>query len=440
LQQTKIAAKRKSNAIFAFQIFRFMAIPHYAHTVASRFMRYVQIDTQSDPESPAQPSTEKQKNLSRILVAELQAMGIADAELDEHGYVYATLPANIAKPVPVICFCAHVDTAPDCSGKDVRPIVHKQYDGNPILLPDDADVVITAEEHPYLKKRMGDDIITASGKTLLGADDKAGIAIIMDLVHYLRHNKDKVQHGAIRILFTPDEEIGRGVAAVDMQKLGADFGYTLDGGERAHLEGESFSADAVTVVIHGISAHPGYARGKMVSAIKAASAFVAALPAAEWCPETTAGREGFVHPVQIEGVLEKATVKFIVRDFETVKLAAHEERLQNILNQTLAAFPGTTAEFKITEQYRNMKEVLDKHPQVMSYAAEAYRRAGMEPVLQSIRGGTDGSRLSFMGLPCPNIFTGEMGIHSKQEYVSVQDMEKSVAAIAHLVQVWAEKS
>jgi tripeptide aminopeptidase len=414
-----------------------MSIAGYKHTAAERFMRYVQVDTQSDPASQSQPSTEKQKDLSRILVDDLKAIGVTDAELDEHGYVYATIPATSTKNVPVLCYCSHVDTAPDCSGKDVKPILHKNYDGSDIVLPDDKGVVITKKEHPYLKQRIGDDIITASGTTLLGADDKAGVAIIMDLATYLIANP-QIPHGTIRILFTPDEEIGRGVAAVDMKKLGAQFGYTLDGGERGHLEGETFSADGATVTFHGISAHPGYAKDKMVSAIKAAGAFVAKLPRNEWCPEVTEGKQGFVHPVHMEGVLEKASVSFIVRDFDTAMLAKHEERLKAIAEETVKEFPGVTMEFVVKEQYRNMKEVLDNNPQVMDYAEEAYKRAGMKAERMSVRGGTDGSRLSFMGLPCPNLFTGEMGIHSKQEYVSVQDMEKAVETLVHLAQVWEE--
>ncbi len=416
-----------------------MSLPGYQHTVANRFMKYAQIDTQSDPASESQPSTEKQKDLSRLLVEELHAMGIPDAELDEHGYVYATIPATTDKAVPVLCYCSHVDTAPDCSGTGVMPILHMNYDGSDIVLPDDPTVVISTKDHPYLKERIGDDIITASGTTLLGADDKAGVAVIMDLANYLVQHPE-IKHGKIRILFTPDEEIGRGVQAVDMKKLGASFGYTLDGGERGHLEGETFSADGVTVVFHGISAHPGYAKDKMVSAIKAAAAFVDKLPRNEWCPETTEGMEGFVHPTQIEGVLEKASVSFIVRDFETARLAQHEERLRALVDETVREFPGVSTEFIIKEQYRNMREVLDKHPQVMDYAELAYQRAGLEVTRMSVRGGTDGSRLSFMGLPCPNLFTGEMGIHSKQEYVSVQDMEKSVEMLVHLAQVWEEKA
>ncbi|HTN44999.1 MAG TPA: peptidase T [Flavipsychrobacter sp.] len=415
-----------------------MALQNYTHTVAGRFMRYVQIDTQSDPASSTQPSTEKQKDLSRVLVDELLQMGVEDAELDEYGYVYATLPATTNKNVPVICYCSHVDTAPDCSGTGVKPLLHPAWDGSDMVLPDDTAVVISANEHPYLKERIGDDIITASGKTLLGADDKAGVAIIMDLVHYLTQHPE-IQHGKIRILFTPDEEVGRGVVKVDMKKLGADFGYTLDGGERGHLEGETFSADAVVVTFHGVSAHPGYAKGKLVNAIKAASTFVAKLPRHEWNPESTEGYEGFVHPTGIEGALEKATVSFIIRDFKTEMLAKHEERLKALVDETTKEFPGTTAEFQVVEQYRNMHEILQQHPQVMDYAEEAYTRAGLKTTRMNVRGGTDGSRLSFMGLPCPNLFTGEMGIHSKQEYVSVQDMEKAVEVLVHLSQIWEER-
>lgn len=409
----------------------------YKHTAAERLMRYVQIDTQSDPYSPSQPSTEKQKNLSKLLVDELLAIGITDAELDEHGYVYATIPATTETPVPVICFCAHVDTSPDSSGENVKPILHRQYDGGDIILPDDNSIVITTTNHPYLKERIGDDIITASGLTLLGADDKAGVAVIMDAAQYLMEHPE-VKHGKIRILFTPDEEIGRGVDAVDMQKLGADFGYTLDGGERGHLEGESFSADGVSVTIHGISAHPGYAKNKLVNATKIAGAFLSALPRHEWSPETTSGKEGFVHPVHIEGGGEKTRIDFIIRDHDTSKLAVYEARLEAILQEAVAAWPGARYEFTVKEQYRNMREILDNHPKVMQYAEEAYRRTGLEAKRISIRGGTDGSRLSFMGLPCPNIFTGEMGIHSRQEYVSVQDMEKASEICVHLAQIVSE--
>lgn len=414
-----------------------MSIQGYQHTVAERLMRYVQIDTESDPFSESQPSTEKQKDLSRLLVEELKKLGIAAVELDNNGYVYATIPATIDKATKTVCFCAHVDTSPDVTGKNVKPILHNNWDGSDIVLPDDNSIVISATNHPYLKERIGDDIITASGTTLLGADDKAGVAVIMDLAQYLIQHPD-IPHGPIRILFTPDEEIGRGVDAIDMTKVNADFGYTLDGGERGHLEGESFSADGVTVTFNGVSAHPGYAKGKLINATKIAGTFLAALPKDTWSPETTQDKEGFVHPLHIEGNAEQTTVGFIIRDHETAKLAVYEERLENIVKEVTAQYPGASYQFEVKEQYRNMKEILDQHPEVMNYAEEAYKAVGLEPKRISIRGGTDGSRLSFMGLPCPNIFTGEMGIHSKQEYCSVQDMEKAVAVCVKIAEIVAQ--
>jgi tripeptide aminopeptidase len=411
----------------------------YKYTAASRFLRYVQVDTQSDPASPGQPSTAKQLELGRMLADELKEMKISDAHLDEFGYVYATLPSNTSKKVPVICFCSHVDTSPDSSGANVKPILHRQYNGNDIVLPDDPSQVIRAEEHPYLKEKIGEDIITASGTTLLGADDKAGVAVIMDLVHFLVNNPE-VKHGEIKILFTPDEEIGRGVNKVDMKKLAADFGYTLDGGERGSFEDETFSADGVQVVINGVSAHPGYAKGKMVSAIKIAAEFIDALPKDSYSPETTSDREGFIHPVRIAGTIEQASIEFIIRDFHTNKLAQYENFLHDRLEETVKRFPGATFTFDVQEQYRNMKEILDQHPQVSDYAIEAMERVGIKVRRSSARGGTDGSRLSFMGLPCPNIFTGEMAYHGKHEYMSVQDMEKSVDVCIELVKIWEERS
>ncbi|HEY0680632.1 MAG TPA: peptidase T, partial [Chitinophagaceae bacterium] len=401
--------------------------------------RYVQVDTQSDPNSATQPSTEKQKDLSRMLVNELIELGINDAHLDTHGYVYATIPSNSTRKVPAICFCAHVDTSPDSSGSGIKPIVHENYDGRDIVLPDDTTQVIKVSDHPYLNKKMGEDIITASGTTLLGADDKAGIAVIMDMANYLMTHPG-IKHGDIKILFTPDEEIGRGVDKVNIDKIGAVAAYTLDAGERGALEDETFSADGVTVVFEGVSAHPGYANGKLVNAIKVASAFIDMLPKQRFSPETTDGRDGFVHPVQISGIAEKVSVNFIVRDFHTEKLKEYENFLQEKVAEALELYPGARAEFTVKEQYRNMKEVLDLHPHITEYAKEAIGRAGVQLVQMSARGGTDGSRLSFMGLPCPNIFTGEMAFHGKHEYVSIQDMQKSVETIVHLAMIWEEKS
>src|SRR5579871_2622113 len=411
----------------------------YPFTVAERFMRYVQIDTQSNADSRTYPSTEKQKNLSRLLVEELKAIGIPNAELDDYGYVYAEIPSNSEKQVSVICFCAHVDTAPDCTGENVKPIVHKNYDSSDIILHDDASQIISTKEHPYLKEKIGDDIITASGTTLLGADDKAGVAVIMDMANYLIAHPE-IKHGAIKILFTPDEEIGRGVDKVDLQKLGAEFGYTLDGGELGSFEDETFSADGMNFIFHGVSAHQGYAKDKMINAVKVAAAFVDSLPKDELAPEATEGRYGFVHPLEISGTAEKATVKFIIRDFYTTKLAAYEEYLKDKANDAIEQFPGARYEYKVTEQYRNMKEVINNYPKVSEYAIEAIQHSGITVKQTSARGGTDGSRLSFMGLPCPNIFTGEMAFHGKHEYVSIQDMQKSVETIVRLAMIWEEKS
>lgn len=409
------------------------------HTAKERFLHYVTIDTQSDPDSPTQPSTEKQKNLGHVLVKELLEMGIGDAHLDEYGYVYGTLPANTDKKVPVICFCSHMDTSPDSSGKDVKPMVHANYKGQDLVLPDDKSVVIRLSEHPDLKDQIGKDVITASGTTLLGADNKAGLAAIMDATHILLNNK-QLKHGKIRILFTPDEEIGRGVDKVDMKKLGAKFGYTIDGETAGSIENETFSADGAVVTIHGISAHPGFAKGKMESALKIAARIVAKFPD-KLSPEHTEGMQGFIHPVHFEGTIEKATIKLILRDFTESGLKRHGKTLQRIVDAAIKPFPNSRAEVKISEQYRNMGKVLRRHPQVVANAVEALKRAGFpNPIQSSIRGGTDGSRLSFMGLPCPNLFAGEHAFHSKQEWVSVQDMEKAAETIVHLAQVWEEKS
>ncbi|MEL6134689.1 MAG: peptidase T [Bacteroidota bacterium] len=400
---------------------------------------YVQIDTQSDASSSTFPSTEKQKNLSKVLVQELKEMGIGDAELDEHGYVYATIPSNVAAPVPTICFCSHVDTSPDVSGEGVKPILHPNYQGQDLILPDDPSIILTKEKYPELGKKMGEDIITASGKTLLGADDKAGVAIIMDLAHQLMMNPE-LPHGDIRILFTPDEEIGRGVDKVNMEKLNADFGYTLDGGKVGSLEDETFSADGVNLTIHGVSAHPGYAKGKMENAMKIAGEILAALPSDQLSPETTEGMQGFIHPVEVSGIAEKAQISFIIRDFDTAKLNVHTNLLKDIVEGTMIRYPGSWYSFEIVEQYRNMKTVLNQHPEVVQYAAEAITETGLTLHKGSIRGGTDGSRLSFMGLPCPNIFAGEQAIHSKYEWVSVQDMQLAVQVLIRLSEKWTKSA
>ncbi len=408
--------------------------------IANRFMRYVQIDTQSDPQSNTHPSTEKQKNLAKLLADELKHMGISDAEMDEFGYVYATIPSNSEKEnIPVICFCSHVDTAPDCSGTNVKPILHKKYDGEDIILPNDNSQVLSAVAHPYLRNHIGENIITASGKTLLGADDKSGVAVIVQAAEFLINNPSVI-HGDIKILFTPDEEVGKGTAMLDMKKLGADFGYTLDGGEAGSLEDETFSANAATIIVNGVIAHPGYAKNKLVNAIKVAGEILHALPTSEWAPEATEKKEGFVHPIRIEGIAEKATMEFIIRDFDLDELKNHGERLQAIAENIVNHYLGASMEFTITEQYRNMKEILDDNQQVVAYAAEAITRAGLDVQTESIRGGTDGSKLSYMGLPCPNIFTGMQGIHSKLEWIGVKDMAKAAETIVHLSMIWEEET
>ena len=406
-------------------------------TATERFLRYVTIDTQSDPASETYPSTEKQKNLGRLLVEELLAIGINDTHLDEFGYVYATVPSNTEKPnVPVICFCSHMDTSPDCSGEGVKPIIHHNYQGEDLVLPDDNTQVLRIHEHPDLKNQIGNDIITASGTTLLGADNKAGLAEIMDACYQLV-NHPGIKHGDIRILFTPDEEIGRGVDKVDIKKLGAYAGYTIDGESAGHLENETFSADGAKLVINGISAHPGFAKDKMESAIKIAGQIIAALPL-DLSPEGTEFKQGFVHPVSMSGHVEQATIDFIIRDFDESKLHHHAEAIRLITEVILKSYPNSSYELQIKPQYRNMREVLDQHPQIVEYGLEAIRRTGLEAKLCSIRGGTDGSRLSFMGLPCPNIFAGEHAFHGKQEWVSIQDMQKAVEVILNLCEVWEE--
>jgi tripeptide aminopeptidase len=408
-------------------------------TVTDRFLRYVTIDTQSDPASDTYPSTEKQKDLGKILVNELQEIGITDVYLDEYGYVYATIPANTEKNnVPVICFCSHMDTSPDCSGKNVITIVHKKYNGSDIILTGDPSQVIRMADHPDLRNQIGNDIITASGTTLLGADNKAGVAEIMDACYQLV-NHPEIKHGKIRILFTPDEEIGRGVDKVDIKKLGAFAGYTIDGESAGNMENETFSADGAKLIINGISTHPGFAKGKMESAIKIASLIITMLPF-ELSPEDTEGMQGFIHPVGVEGHVEQATINFIIRDFDDGKLVQHANELKRIIEEVLEDFPGSSYELHVKPQYRNMKKMLDEHPQIVEYGMEAIRRTGLNAKLCSIRGGTDGSRLSFMGLPCPNIFAGEHAFHSKQEWVSVQDMQKAVETILHLSMVWEEKA
>lgn len=409
-----------------------------ADRLADRFMRYVRIDTQSDPQSETIPTTSKQKDLSTILVAELKDAGVNDAMMDEFGYVYASIPSNVAKDVPAICFCSHIDTAPDCSGTNVKPLLHKKYDGGDIVLPDDLTQVLKLSDQPYLKEHIGQDIITASGNTLLGADDKSGVAVIMEAVSWLIKNPE-VKHGPVKIVFTPDEEVGKGTAKIDLKKINAKFAYTLDGGEAGSLEDENFNADCAKVTIHGVIAHPGYAKDKLVNALKIAGEILQKLPL-HLSPEHTEHKDGFIHPVHISGIAEKVTIDFILRDFNLDVLKQHGNTLRDIIDDVVKAYPGASAEVSITEQYRNMKTILQHQTEVVDYASEAIRRAGLKSKTESIRGGTDGARLSHMGLPCPNIFTGMQNIHSKQEWIGVKDMVKAAETIVHLCMIWEEKS
>lgn len=413
-------------------------LPPFDHTVTERFLRYVAIDTQSDPNSPTTPSTEKQKNLGRLLAQELREIGLTDAEIDAHGYVYATLPATSAKRVPVVCFCSHMDTSPDCSGANVKPQIVSNYQGGDIALPGDPSQVIRANEHPALNSQIGNDIVTSDGTTLLGADNKAGLAEIVDALRYLAKNPG-IPHGTIKVLFTPDEEIGRGVDKADLKRLGADVAYTIDGESAGYIEDETFSADGAVVTIQGVSAHPGFAKGRMENAIKIAADIIGRLPKDGCSPETTEGKQGFIHPTNVDAELDRATLKFILRDFTESGLKEKAALLEKTVGAVFADYPRSSYDLKVTPQYRNMKEVLDRHPAIAN-AMEAVRRAGLTPVRNSIRGGTDGSRLSFMGLPCPNIFAGEHAFHSRLEWVSVQDMEAAVRTIVHLAMVWEEKA
>lgn len=409
-------------------------------SVVERFLRYVTVDTQSTETSETYPSTAKQLDLLRHLVDELRGLGLGDAAIDEHGYVMATIPATTAKKkVPVIGFIAHVDTSPEMSGAGVKPIVHRNYQGQDLVLPDDSTAVLRPADSPYLKERIGDDIITASGTTLLGADNKSGVAEIVAAAEYLLAHPE-IQHGPIRIGFTPDEEVGAGTKHFDVAKFGALYAYTMDGGARGEVEMESFSADAMTITFHGFNTHPGFGKGKLINSIKIAADFIHRLPEDSLSPETTEGYESYVHPYVLNASVDKTSVKLLIRDFSTPGLKEKEDFLDKLARETVADWPGSTFEAKVEESYRNMREVLDHHPDVMENAREAIRRAGIETIERPIRGGTDGSKLSFMGLPTPNIFAGEQNFHSRLEWVSAQDMEKAVEVIVHLAQVWEERA
>jgi len=417
-----------------------MSEPRYPTSCVERFLEYVTIDTRSDDSSESYPSTASQLDLLRLLVEQLRAIGVEDAAMDEHGYVFATVPATTRKAgVPTIGFIAHVDTSPEMSGTDVRPIVHRDYRGEDLKLPDDPAAVIRLADNPELERQIGNDIITASGKTLLGADNKAGVAEIMGAAEYLIKHPE-IPHGTIRIGFTPDEEIGQGTKYFDVEKFGARAAYTMDGSGLGELEIETFSADAMAVTFKGFNVHPGFAKGKMVNAIKVAADFVSRLPKDGLSPETTAGMEGFVHPYRVDSAVDATTVRFIVRDFKTPLLAEKEQLLEKLARETAADWPGCSVETEVVEQYRNMKEVLDRHPEVVENARAAIERAGLQVAMPAIRGGTDGSKLCFMGLPTPNVFAGEHNFHSRYEWVSTYDMHKAVEVIVELAKVWEERA
>jgi tripeptide aminopeptidase len=410
----------------------------FSSSAHARFLRYVTFDTQSDERSQTYPSTAKQLILLNRLVDELKEIGIPDASIDQYGYVMATIPATPGKEdVPAIGFVAHVDTSPEVSGANVRPIVHANYDGRDLVLPDDPAMVLREADNPELKAQRGNDIITASGLTLLGSDDKSGVAEIMAAAEYLVSHPE-VPHGPVKIGFTPDEEVGRGTQHFDVNRFGARFAYTLDGPLCGDLEIENFSADAMTITFNGFNAHPGYAKGRMVSAVKLASEFVHRLPRHGLSPETTDGYEGYVHPHTIEGGVERSVVRLLLRDFTTKGLDQKARMLTDLADEVVRPFPAASVDVERKESYRNMKEVLDRYPEVVEHAKTAMKRAGLTPRFRQIRGGTDGARLSFMGLPTPNLFAGEHNIHSRLEWTSVQDMDKAVEVIVGICRSWAE--
>lgn len=411
---------------------------NYKFTCVDRFLNYVKYDTQSDEEATAFPSSEKQKILSKDLAVELKALGLTDAHMDGYGYVMATLPSNITKQVPTIGFIAHVDTSPAVSGANVKAIIRKNYQGGDIVLENDGQI-IKAEDNPDLKEMLGYDIITTDGSTLLGADNKCGVAEIVDAINYFLSHPE-VKHGEIKVCFTPDEEVGRGTEKFDVKKFGAKYAYTVDGQTRGEVEVETFSADALFIKFQGKNIHPGYAKGKMINSIKVAARFIDRLPNEFLSPETTDDREGYVHPFTITGGEEETTVKFIIRDFDQEKLKEYEDLLIKLASKIVEEFPGARYTFQQVEQYRNMKYILDQHKQVSDYAIEAMERLNIAPKQSAIRGGTDGARLSFMGLPTPNIFAGEHSFHSKTEWVAIQDMEMAVRVIVTIAQIWEEKS
>lgn len=405
-------------------------------SLLERFCRYVRIDTRAEETATKYPSSPGQLVLGRLVVEELIGLGLKNAAQDEHGIVTATIPATTKRAAPTIAWFAHMDTSPETTGTNVKPIVHRNYNGADITLPGDPTKILRPAEFPELTKVVGKTVVTTDGTTLLGADNKAGIAVIMEAAKHLLANP-KIEHGPIRICFTCDEEIGHGVDHVDIKKLGAVVGYTLDGMGQGEIEGETFSADKATVTITGVNIHPSIAKGKMVNAIRLAGMFLDRLPRAALAPEVTEGREGFIHPYTIEGGVGQTVLQFLLRDFDTPKLADEAELLRTIGKQITTEFPAAKIDVAITKQYRNMADGVKREPRAMQYAIEAMKRVGLEPRILSIRGGTDGSRLTELGLPTPNLSTAEHNPHSPLEWTCVEEMETAVRVLADLAQVWA---
>ncbi len=403
-----------------------------------RFLNYVKYDTQSSEESDTYPSTMKQLELSKRLKQELEELKLEDVEMTEHGYVFATLPANADEDIPTIGLIAHVDTSPDVSGANVNPVINENYQGGDIDLKNDPEQVIEFDQNPALKDCIGHDVITTDGTTLLGADNKAGIAEIMGAIVYLLEHPE-IKRGKVRIAFTVDEEVGTGTKHFDVKHFGADFAYTIDGETAGEVEDETFCADTAIIKIKGVNVHPGYAKNKLINGIKMAAELIGQLPKDTMSPETTEKREGYLHPHAFKGSVEETEVVFLVRDFTVDGLKEKEEFLQKLCDELNKKYAPAKAEMEIKESYRNMKYKLDEHPKLTEYAIEAVERAGVKPKKNLIRGGTDGARLSYMGLPTPNIFTGGHNFHSKKEWITIQDMEKAVATIVNLIQIWQEK-
>lgn len=404
-----------------------------------RFFKYVKIDTQSNDESTDFPSTQKQLNLSNLLKDDLIAMGLKDAEVTQWGYVLATLKTNQPqdKKVPTIVLIGHVDTSQDVSGENVNPQVHKNYDGNDVVLSSNGNYILKVSEHPYLKEQKGKTLITTDGSTLLGADNKAGITEIMAALEYLIKNPDCPRPN-IRVLITPDEEVGRGTEHITVEEIKADYGYTIDGEKLGEIEDETFCADSVEIKINGVNVHPGYAKGKLVNAVKIAAEIIEQFPKDGMSPETTEKREGYIHPHHIAGGGEQVIIKVLIRDFEENGLKEKEAFIKNIIDASSAKYPKAAIEFKVSESYRNMKSILNQHPDVVEKAIKAVQMADLQAVKSLIRGGTDGARLCFMGIPTPNIFTGGSNFHSRYEWITLEDMQKASEVIVHLMKLWTD--